>query len=360
MDSNQSGNVLGFLVGIFWNRDQKRLRLAWRLAGFAVIYMLLLFVFGFLQVILISIMNPGISPEASFSPAGPEGFMLMGPLLMMVVTPLAMLLAALILDRRRYRDYGFGINVRWWLDLGFGLFLGAAIMLVIFLLEWGLGWIEVTPAWSAPEHARGFWGEFGVGILLFLAVGFYEEALSRGYLLRNIAEGLNAKWWRPEVAVLLATVITSALFGFAHASNPNATILSTVLISVAGIMLAAGYILTGELAIPIGIHITWNFFQGYVFGFPVSGMSSGSSVFIIRQGGPELWTGGRFGPEAGLLGLFAMLALTAAIWIYARRRGQQHIDIRLAEPTLRWKKGDLAAGGSGSVLQPRDESRISG
>ncbi len=77
---------------------------------------------------------------------------------MMVVTPLAMLLAALILDRRRYRDYGFGINVRWWLDLGFGLFLGAAIMLVIFLLEWGLGWIEVTPVWSAPEHARGFWG----------------------------------------------------------------------------------------------------------------------------------------------------------------------------------------------------------
>jgi hypothetical protein len=181
------------------------------------------------------------------------------------------------------------------------------------------------------------WLSLGSGLLLFLCVGIYEEAISRGYLLRNIAEGLNAKWWGPEAAVGLSVLLTSAAFGFAHASNPNATLLSSLLISVAGLMLAAGFVFTGELAIPIGIHITWNFFQGYVFGFPVSGMSPGKSLFSIKQGGPDLWTGGVFGPEAGMLGLLAMLVLTLAIWLYARvNYPEGEYPARLVKPTLRW------------------------
>jgi uncharacterized protein len=117
-------------------------------------------------------------------------------------------------------------------------------------------------------------------------------------------------------------VLSSAFFGYLHAANPNATLLSTFNVALAGLMLGFGYVLTGELAIPIGLHVTWNLFQGAVFGFPVSGLRVGGATFLsIDQGGPALWTGGSFGPEGGLLGPAAMVAgvLLTALWVRLRR-----------------------------------------
>jgi hypothetical protein len=87
-------------------------------------------------------------------------------------------------------------------------------------------------------------------------------------------------------------------------------------------MLGFGYVLSGELAIPIGLHITWNLFQGAVYGFPVSGFGPFGATFLAtEQGGPKLWTGGSFGPEGGLLGPAAMLLgiLLISLWIRLRQ-----------------------------------------
>jgi uncharacterized protein len=200
--------------------------------------------------------------------------------------------------------------------------LGALLMTTVFLVQSGLGWVTVTGSFESLVPGAPFWLAVLVPATLFVCVGFYEELVFRGYQLRNAAEGLNSSSLGPRGAVLLAWALSSAFFGFLHAANPSATILSTANVALAGLMLGCGYVLTGELAIPIGLHVTWNFFQGTVFGFPVSGLRIGGATFLsIEQGGPDLWTGGPFGPEGGLLAPAAMalgIVLTA-LWVRLRR-----------------------------------------
>jgi hypothetical protein len=92
-------------------------------------------------------------------------------------------------------------------------------------------------------------------------------------------------------------------------------------------------LLTGELALPIGLHISWNFFQGNVFGFPVSGNAMPTRVFAVEQGGDALLTGGAFGPEAGVIGLVAMLVGAGLIAAWVRiTRGELHLQVALTRP----------------------------
>jgi hypothetical protein len=103
-------------------------------------------------------------------------------------------------------------------------------------------------------------------------------------------------------------------------------------------MLGTGYVLTGQLAIPIGLHVTWNLFQGNVFGFPVSGLDLTGATFIAtRQAGPTLLTGGPFGPEAGLIAPAAMAVGVGLIALRVRHRtGKLGLHPPLAEsPSIR-------------------------
>jgi uncharacterized protein len=204
-------------------------------------------------------------------------------------------------------------------------------MALIFSVELTAGWITISGTIQSVPNIN-FWAGIAAWIVFFFCVGIYEEMLSRGYQLRNLAEGLNMRFLSPRAAVLLAYITTSIFFGLLHVSNPNATTISTLSIMVAGLFLGLGYILTGELALPIGMHITWNFFQGSVFGFPVSGTSSPATFIAVQQGGPEQWTGGAFGPEAGLIGLFAIGfgSLLIALWVrwrYGRLNLREDIAI---------------------------------
>ncbi len=104
-------------------------------------------------------------------------------------------------------------------------------------------------------------------------------------------------------------------------------------------MLAAGYVLTGELAVPIGPHTTWNLFQGGVYGFPVSGLGVDVSLIAVEVTGPRWVTGGAFGPEAGLLGVCAMVLGTAAIVAWVRwQTGRLEVSLAVTTPDLRGRE----------------------
>ena len=303
------------LVNIFWNKEQHRLRLIPRLILFTLIYFLL-----FLAV----------SPLFQWSKIG---ILLNNRIFIGVMeaglTLLAVYLAGKLFDRRSYADFGFHLNRRWLKELGFGLGLGALLMAFIFILEWALGWITITEFFGTNTYlssipTRGFfWQQFTQAFFFYLLAAFSEELLFRVYPIKNMGESFHNRKISRKQALWLAAILASALFGVAHLGNPHASWISTVNIFFAGIMLSLGFIYSGEAALSIGLHFTWNFVQGVIFGFPISGTISQANLIRIEQNGPDLLTGGLFGPEAGLVGLLAMSVGSLAIIFYLQ---SQHSD----------------------------------
>ncbi|MEJ2305333.1 MAG: CPBP family intramembrane metalloprotease [Anaerolineales bacterium] len=194
---------------------------------------------------------------------------------------------------------------------------------LIFGVEYLLGWASVGGTFESGHPQLPFWQLSVDGFFWFVLVGVEEELFARGYLIQNLAEGLHLPKISSKAAVLSAYLFTSLFFGFLHADNLNATLTSSLNLALMRLFLGLGFILTGELAIPIGLHIAWNFTQGYVFGFPVSGSNEGLSLIATHQSGPTVWTGGAFGPEGSLIVVFAALLgmLLVYGWVrWTRRR----------------------------------------
>jgi len=307
---------------IVWNAAQGRLRAGWRmiaqLAITALLYWIATTAFSWLE---------GALKDSALwaSLAVRVATNLVRVSLTSLCILVSLLLAGRFLDRRPFKAFGFALDRGWWADLGFGMALGAVLMGGVFAVERLAGWVTITGSFQTNAST------FGVGLLLyavlFINVSLQEEVMTRGYWLRNLAEGLNFRRLGPKGALLISYGLTSALFGLMHLGNQNATLVSTLNLVLAGLFLGLPYVLTGELAISLGLHLTWNFFQGNVFGFPVSGGASGTSYLVLQQGGPALWTGGAFGPEAGLIGVIAMLmgAGLVALWVkYTRGRLSWH------------------------------------
>jgi uncharacterized protein len=129
-----------------------------------------------------------------------------------------------------------------------------------------------------------------------LAIGIsssvFEEILFRGIIFRITEEKLGSVW---------ALIISSSIFGFAHIANPNSTIFSAVAITIeAGLLLGAAYIYSKNLWLPIFIHFAWNFSEGGIYGAIISGNGLKKSLISCKIDGPELLTGGTFGPENSL------------------------------------------------------------
>ena len=329
------------MTAIFWNEQQQRIRAFWRLLSLTLFFVTLTTLGGMIWgagTAFTLVVQQGVhDPEAIFTQVSLTTGSLLSNTYFMVVSLLAMLLGTWLLgwtlDRRPWREFGFHFGRRWWLDFGFGLILGAVLMSGIFGIEKAAGWLAVRDTMVSFEPGMTFPVAVGLYVVLYLSVGIYEELMSRGYLLRNLAEGLILPGWSERGGLLLAWLLSSAIFGLLHLGNPNATWISTGNIALAGILLGLGYVLTGELAISIGLHITWNFFQGVVYGFPVSGMAPQATWIAIRQHGPVAWTGGAFGPEGGLIGVLAMLTGGGLIALWCWKTGRRSI-IRLKSVPL--------------------------
>lgn len=291
-------------MNIFVNPAEHRPRAGWRIL---------------LQFILMLLLTGLGSLVFQFSGFEPGRVLRVGTAFAGIV--LSIWIAARYIDRRPFREYGIQFNKNRGLEFTAGTCIGAIAIGAVFVVEWASGWIVITGfGWERASDTSFVWMLSGYGLAM-LMVAFYEELLSRGYQILNLAEGLRYEQLGVRGAVIIAVLLTSSLFGLLHAGNPNATGVSTVNIMLAGIVLALPYLFTGSLALPAGLHFSWNFFQGGVFGFAVSGINFRTSILQIEQRGSDLWTGGAFGPEAGFAGLMGMTVMILCTLIYIRRTG---------------------------------------
>lgn len=181
-------------------------------------------------------------------------------------------------------------------DTGLGLLIGAVFMACVVGVIAAVGCASIA---STPFQ----WREQLTVFIFFLCIAVAEEVMFRGVLFR---------WIDERFGLWPALIVSSAIFGFMHIMQPNATVWSSLAIAIeAGLLLGAAYKWTGTLWLPIGIHWAWNFVQGNVFGIAVSGGDAGPSFFRTRFQGPEIVTGGAFGAEASIVAVVLGAALSA-------------------------------------------------
>jgi membrane protease YdiL (CAAX protease family) len=181
-----------------------------------------------------------------------------------------------------------------------GLVIGFVYMTLVVSTIDALGYADLS--WSDFS-----WPLQWQAIMMFLAVAVGEEMIFRGVIFRMIDER-----WNTTVAL----IISALFFGFIHLPNDGATWWSSLAIAIeAGLMLAAAYKWSGTLWLPIGIHWAWNFSQGNLFGFKVSGQEAGESLLQAQIEGADWLTGGAFGAEASVVAVGAGL-LASAWFIY--------------------------------------------
>jgi len=219
-------------------------------------------------------------------------------------------LARRFLDRRSFRSLGFAFDRFTIPDVIVGFLIPAAQLGLVLLLELLTGWTRWQGwAWEVSSWAAVA-GGLSLSLLVFVLVGYQEELLSRGYHLQNLIDGSGLRW---------ALFLSSAIFAVLHLANPASGVASTVGLLAAGYFLAYGWLRTGRLWLSIGLHIGWNFFEGTIFGFQVSGLEP---FALMRHSpvGPAWATGGAFGPEAGAIMLPAYFVGVLLILTYTRKR----------------------------------------
>lgn len=207
------------------------------------------------------------------------------------------------LRRERLADVGLRCDRAWWRQAAIGCLIGigSAALAVGLLLLVGGAYLELDPQRSLEALL--------LGAHVFLFVSLFEELLFRGFLFQRLVAG-SRPW--------IAQVVFALLFAFAHWGNPEmegvTRWIATLDIALAAVLLGLAYLRTGSLALPIGMHLGWNWAQGSLFGFGVSGLDQTGWWHPQLSSQPVWINGGGFGLEASVFTIAIDMLLIVLLW----------------------------------------------
>ncbi|QCX37571.1 CPBP family intramembrane metalloprotease [Aureibaculum algae] len=204
-------------------------------------------------------------------------------------------------DKEKFINLGFSIKGRF-KELYLGFLIGAIVMALGYILLIIIDEIKFN---NIEFNLK----ELVISLFLYFFVAVAEEALARGYVLKNFMLSFNK---------YIALILSSLLFAVMHLANPNMDWFSFLNLFLAGILLGMSYIYTKNLWFPIALHFSWNLFQT-LFGFNVSGQDFYSLVeFKITD--KNLLNGGDFGFEGSIFSVVFQLVIIGSIWAYYQKK----------------------------------------
>lgn len=283
------------MKNIFFNSNEKRLKTGWRIFIFLIIF------FSFTTIIFLVKPLFGDITKRFFL----ENYSLIIVAILSFGATLSVLMSRKWLDKKSFISLGLKWNIQSLKDLVFGFVLSAVMAGLFFTILIYFGLIEFNGINFNSMNLNGgnnfdfikFMSVMSIGslcliLLEHILVGYWEELVFRGYLFQNMIDGLGIK---------TAIIISCLLYGFIHYANPNATVLSSLILISFGFLRLYGYLSTKMLWLSMGMHIGWNFFQGPIFGFTASGHKKATLLqhtFVSKE---QYLTGGEFGPEGSIL-----------------------------------------------------------
>lgn len=212
-----------------------------------------------------------------------------------------------VIEKNSLSTLGF-VKKNWLKYLGWGILISLLQMGVIALVYQmgGIGTFELNELSLEPIL-------FILGLFPFwLLQGGTEEVATRGWLLTRIAARTNLP---------LAIGISSSLFGILHLGNSGVTFISLLNIVLDGVLAALLFIYTDSIWLVVAQHGTWNYVQGNLLGFQVSGTGADASIFSFTMGsGPDWLTGGAFGAEGSIITTLVLLVSLVIVYRLGERK----------------------------------------
>jgi len=286
------------MVSLFLD-SEGRVRGGWK----ALLFLVAVWIVS--NVLVIPVVVAGLALKMDLRPLVDYKF---GPL-MGVLAGLAVTAAFLAIERKPFRTVGFHLNARWAKELALGTLGGLLVMVFTALGLLALGGFHWT------RNPNGNFMGILLGLVIFLVVAINEETIYRGYPFQRLVEHLGP--WPTQV-------LLAALFAFDHWGNPGIHTAAPALkawttlnIALAAVMLGLCYLKTKSLALPIGVHLGWNWAQGNLLGFQVSGTTQAQGFWTpILHDRPEWLTGGIVGLEGSAVcaGIAVIGILGLILW----------------------------------------------
>ncbi|MFC7078257.1 CPBP family intramembrane glutamic endopeptidase [Haloarcula halophila] len=280
-DANQRANrggITGHVVSVLWNRTEGRPRALWRILGAVVA--------GFVGVRVV----PALALAGTELPPSVTGAAIN------LIAALAALVTAVgfakYVDRRPLTDYGLTFGPSWLKDFGAGSAIALAGMAVALPVSLIAGWATVSELFSGGTGANAlpFAVAFGLFVIQWVLVAFWEELIHRGLILTGAVEGFRNRWLSDRGAVVAGVVASALIFSITHFPNSPAAFGSRLLL---GVILGAAYVWADSLALPMGLHFLINFATNNIYGLANVSEAAEVAPMLIRPtfAGPSQFVG---------------------------------------------------------------------